>query len=358
MLPTMVPTPELRGRRVAGRHALMPLVAAVLLAAASLLAASPTAVAEPVGSTGSAGSSTLSAGSTSDSGLDTAHDPDWMAGLPDGASLAALSVPGTHDTMTTGASVLAQTQDRSLPVQLEAGIRALDIRTRHFRDAFPIHHGPEYLDANFTDVVRQATDFLRAHPTETVLMRMKSEHTEAENTRTYEETLDWYVHDNPDTRDLLDTHLWTPPAGYDGAVPTLGQTRGKIVILQNFTATKPFGPRWAGPKMDIQDDYTLGNFADLPRKWAAARVQFERADVGGQDTLFVNHLSATGVPDPVAMASGAVPVTIAAGVPGHPGMNTRATEYLRAGTTGRTGIVMADFPTPALVEAVVAHNFS
>lgn len=353
MLPTMALTPELRGRRVARRHTLMPLVAATFLAAASLLVSAPTAVAVPAGS---AGTSTLSAGP--DSGLDTAHDPDWMAGLPDSASLATLSVPGTHDTMTTGASVLAQTQDRSLPVQLEAGVRALDIRTRHFRDAFPIHHGLEYLDANFTDVVRQATDFLRSHPTETVLMRMKSEHTEAENTRTYEDTLDWYIHDNPDTRDLLDTHLWTPPAGYDGALPTLGETRGKLVILQNFTATKPFGPQWDGPRMDIQDDYTLGNLADLPQKWDAARVQFERADVGAPDTLFVNHLSATGVPDPVAMASGAVPVTIAAGAPGHPGMNSRATEYLRAGSTGRTGIVMADFPTAALVEAVIAHNFS
>ncbi|TQF66268.1 phosphatidylinositol-specific phospholipase C [Rhodococcus spelaei] len=322
------------------------LIAALLLAPLSL--AAPQAVAASAGSTGSAGSS---AGDR----LAGAHDPDWMRRLPDDASLASLSVPGTHDTMTAGASIVSQTQDASLPSQLDAGVRALDIRTRHFRDAFSIHHGPEYLHANFTDVVREVADFLRVNPTETVLMRLKSEDTEAENTRSYQDTLNWYLHDNPDTRDLLREHLWTPPAGYDGSIPTLGQTRGRIVILQDFSATTAYGPKWGGNRMDIQDDYVLSGLADVPRKWDEARAQFERAGVGSPSTLYVNHLSATGVPDPGAIVSGALPVTIADGALGVTGMNARAVDYL-AGADGRTGVVMTDFPTAALVAEIIAHN--
>ncbi|MFC4602840.1 phosphatidylinositol-specific phospholipase C [Rhodococcus kronopolitis] len=344
----MVSSPELPVRRV---PRLIPIAAAAVLATTMFL--SPAAVAAPVGSAGSAGSS----GSVADSGLGSAHDPDWMGRLPGRASLASLSVPATHDTMTAGASIVAQTQDHTLPEQLEAGVRALDIRTRHFRDAFTIHHGLEYLNANFTDVVRQTTDFLRANPTETVLMRLKTEHTEVENTRSYEQTLDWYIHDNPDTAPLLAAHLWTPPARYDGRIPTLGETRGKIVVLQDFAATKPYGPVWEGSHTDIQDDFELGNLADLPQKWDKARIHFERTDSGPSKVLFVNHLSATGVPDPVAMASGALPVTIARGTPEMPGMNARATQYLLPETVGRTGVVMADFPTAELVETVISHNF-
>ncbi|MFE3291563.1 phosphatidylinositol-specific phospholipase C [Rhodococcus sp. NPDC059234] len=322
------------------------LIAALLLAPLTL-AAAPQALASSAGSTGSAGSS-------ADDRLTGAHDPAWMGRLPDDASLASLSIPGTHDTMTAGASPVAQTQDATLPEQLGAGVRALDIRTRHFRDSFAIHHDLEYLHANFTDVVRQVTDFLVANPSETVLMRLKSEYTEAENTRTYQDTLNWYVNDNPDTRDLLRTHLWTPPAGYDGSIPTLGQTRGKIVVLQNFTATTEYGPRWGGPYTDIQDDYALSGLADVSRKWGQARAQFERSRVGAPGTLFVNHLSATAA-DAGAVAGGALPVTIADGAVGVIGMNARALSFL-ADAGGRTGVVMTDVPTAELVTEIIAHN--
>ncbi|PTR28920.1 1-phosphatidylinositol phosphodiesterase [Rhodococcus sp. OK519] len=307
--------------------------------------------------TSSVSSADVAAGSFGRGDLDTSSAPDWMRLLPDSANLAELSLPGSHDTMAHNSSIPTLTQDFVLPVQLQAGLRAFDIRTRHFRDVFPIHHDLEYLHANFTDVVRTVTAFLQANPSETVLMRLKKEYTEEENTRTYQATLDWYIHENPDTRDLLAAHLWTPPAGYDGRIPTLGETRGKIVVLQDFTATAVYGPRWAGPSMDIQDDFTLPNLAAVKTKWDTARTQFERAALEDFGTLFVNHLSATGA-SPAVMATGTVPITVAKGVPGTPGMLTCAENYLRTTGTGRTGVVMADFPTAALVETIIARNFS
>ncbi|WP_305093450.1 phosphatidylinositol-specific phospholipase C [Prescottella sp. R16] len=324
------------------------------LAASPLLLLAPAPVAAAQSSVGSAD---LAAGSFGRGDLDTTSAPDWMRSLPDATSLAALSLPGTHDTMAHNSSIPTLTQEFDLATQLRAGVRALDIRTRHFRDVFPIHHGPEYLYANFTDVVRTVTDFLRAHPGESVLVRLKEEFTAAENTRSYQATLDWYIHENPDTRDLLDQHLWTPPVGYDGRIPGLGETRGKIVVLQDFTATTAYGPRWAGPRTDIQDDFELPDLAAITGKWDRARTQFERAAVGDPTTLFVNHLSATGA-TPAVMATGTVPITVAKGVPGTPGMLTRAEDYLRTASTGRTGVVMADFPTAALVEEIIGRNVS
>ncbi|WP_430334076.1 phosphatidylinositol-specific phospholipase C [Rhodococcus sp. ACT016] len=333
-----------------GRRAVLRALAASPLL---LLVPAPLAAAQ---STSSLGSADLAAGSFGRGDLDTASAPDWMRHLADATSLAALSLPGTHDTMAHNSSIPTLTQQFDLATQLRAGVRALDIRTRHFRDVFPIHHGLEYLHANFTDVVRTVSDFLHANPSETVLMRLKKEHTEEENTRSYEATLNWYIHDNPDTRDLLAEHLWTPPAGYQGQIPGLGETRGKIVVLQDFTADAVYGPRWAGPRMDVQDDFELSGLAAVAGKWDKARTQFERAAVGDPQTLFVNHLSATGE-SPAVMATGTVPITVAKGAPGTVGMLARAEDYLHTAGTGRTGVVIADFPTSALVEAIIARNF-
>lgn len=70
----------------------------------------------------------------------------WMSALPDTTNLAALSIPGTHDTMSYNGDItwtltkpLAQTQTMSLYQQLEAGIRYIDIRAK---DNLNIYHGP------------------------------------------------------------------------------------------------------------------------------------------------------------------------------------------------------------------------
>src|SRR6185369_14706240 len=68
--------------------------------------------------------------------LSSASHPDWMRGLPDATSLAGLSIPGTHETMSTHGGALTQTQEDfgdsggTLAAQLVAGIRMIDIRAR------------------------------------------------------------------------------------------------------------------------------------------------------------------------------------------------------------------------------------
>ncbi|AOW94594.1 1-phosphatidylinositol phosphodiesterase [Rhodococcus sp. WMMA185] len=303
------------------------------------------------------GSSDFVAGSMGSDDLDSMSAPDWMGDLPDSANPTELSLPGTHDTMAYSASLIGATQDFDLATQLNAGIRVLDIRTRHYQDEFPIHHGIEYLQADFADVVSTVSEFLRENPSETVFMRMQKEYKDAENTRSYEDTLNWYIHDNPDTRDLLSEYLWTPPADYDGAIPDLGEIRGQVVILQNFSADGVYGPRW-GRNMDIQDDYLLPSLDDIDTKWEKVRDQFEKAEQGSMQTMFVNGLNATSGEDLGAIIDGVLPMTVAKGTRNVTGIVPRTEDYLRDSGTGRTGIVFADFPSAALVEEVIARNFN
>src|SRR5689334_21158267 len=64
------------------------------------------------------------------------HDPTtcatnqgWMGWLPDDAPLSALTLPGTHDSgASRSGGVIALAQSLTLLEQLNAGIRAWDIR--------------------------------------------------------------------------------------------------------------------------------------------------------------------------------------------------------------------------------------
>ena len=57
-----------------------------------------------------------------------ADNPNWMSVLPDSVRLSELSLPGTHETMSLFGTDSVKNQTMTLPLQLESGIRVLDIR--------------------------------------------------------------------------------------------------------------------------------------------------------------------------------------------------------------------------------------
>ena len=212
-----------------------------------------------------------------------------MAALPDSVKMTHMSLPGTHDTMTYKTfreknvlygSVTTGTQFMTLKEQLESGIRVLDIRVRDRRnwgpkDVFvhgatlPIYHGPLFAGSYFgPDVLKACTAFLKAHPTETIFMRV-----DFEDAVVIDEAID-----NPVTQAIkrvdqsnkggvfqikFDADLtnpaylngfdpanpsdangafWIPPASattYTRPNPTLGELRGKIVFIWNFKKNNP-----------------------------------------------------------------------------------------------------------------------
>ena len=307
------------------------------------------------------------------------HDGDigyrnsaWMAQIPSDRPISQISMVGTHDTMALYGGDSVQTQSMSLNMQLQSGIRALDIRCRHYYNSCAIHHGFVYQNANLDDVFTTLQQFLQANPSETVLMRVKEEYDPVGNTRSFEDTFAAYAQRYPNL-------LWQS----NSANPSLGQVRGKAVVLQNFSGYQSWGIYYNS--LNIQDDYNVTTNWDLYSKWTKVKNQLANASQGAYGTIYMNYLSASGGSFPYFIASGnSSPQTGApllstglttpgfkSSYPEFPrvacfigictiafeGTNRLASERLAGTTYGRVGILMTDFPGKQLIQNVISHNF-
>lgn len=299
-----------------------------------------------------------------------ARNPQWMSSLSDSLNLSQLSLPGTHDTMAFYGGDIAQAQSMPLATQLNSGVRVLDIRCRHYYNGFAIHHGPIYQYANFDDVLYAVSQFLHNNPRETVLMRVKEEWNPEGNTREFWQTFQLYAQKYPGL-------FWD----YSSANPKLGDVRGKVVLLQNFSAPQQFGIDYNS--LNAQDDYVLNTNWDLYRKWTEVKNQMATANSGNAGTLYINYLSGSTGSFPYFVASGqSSPQTsapqLATGLttpgfssyyPDFPrvscfiGICTIAFEGTnkltgeRLGNYHHVGILMADFPGRDLVQGIINMNF-
>jgi len=266
--------------------------------------------------------------------IPTQH-PNWMRWLPNATKVSALSIPGTHDTMadetewyvTVFERAWILTQGMNLRPQLDAGVRAVDIRARHIGDRFTIHHGAYHLMTNFDYVLGTTVQFLKDNPTETVLMRVKKEHTEEGNSRSFAATFEWY----------RDQAAYNPYIWRGTSVPTLGEARGKIVILDDFEGGD-HGINWNSIR--LQDAWEETN---TTTKWNLVRNHLVTTNTGDTNALYLNFLSSAGV--------GGTPAGIADDV------NEQALHYLMGSNVQRTGVLMMDFPGAGLIDAIIAHNF-
>jgi hypothetical protein len=287
--------------------------------------------------------------------------PDWMGDLPDDLPISAISVPGTHDTMARFGGPAPRCQTLTLEKQLNAGVRAFDIRLRHIEDVFAIHHKAYFQNAYFgNDVLQVFIDFLAAHPSETIIMRAQREWSVSNVTRSFGATFAWYM-------SLYGDAVWQTddPTTY----PTLGEVRGKIVILQQcksdeeddgpcdggmFAPVKSYGLPWSA--LSIQDDYVVyWTHASMNGKWDDIWNQLRLAAVSDSSIMFANFTSGSTWMNPVDVARGIwIPFKYS------DGMNERTYRALRTllnqGVTIRTGLIMSDFPGPGLIDMVVAHN--
>lgn len=159
--------------------------------------------------------------------------PCWMGNVHDNKFLDELSIPGTHDSGTCSVdndtepqTSQVKCQQDYIPTQLLEGIRYFDIRLGKGDDP-GIDHGGFYLfkkDGNFlhlSDVIGYFTTFLKENPTEALIMlvsRGNDEATDEGVTTAFAKVMD----ENPDL-------FYT-----SSRVPTLGEVRGKIVLLRRF----------------------------------------------------------------------------------------------------------------------------
>ncbi|MEU9762561.1 phosphatidylinositol-specific phospholipase C [Streptomyces sp. NPDC047987] len=254
---------------------------------------------------------------------------EWMGALPDATTLQRLTIPGSHDSGARYGGPWTECQSTTISEQLNSGIRFLDVRCRVTNGSFAIHHGASYQNMMFGDVLGACWDFLAAHPTETVLMRVKQEYSE-ESDATFRAVFD----------DYLDVRGWRPLFRIDPALPPLGQARGKVVLLADNGGLP--GIRYADPALfDIQDDYMAEPFAKYPK----IEAQFRKA-AQQPGKLYMNYVSTAALMPPRWNADRL-----------NPQVHSFLDGFEASGWTG-LGIVPLDFPATrtGLVESLIRHN--
>jgi 1-phosphatidylinositol phosphodiesterase len=254
---------------------------------------------------------------------------DWMAAFSGDTPLRTLTIPGTHDSGARYGGPWVACQNTTVAQQLDSGIRFLDVRCRVTGDAFAIHHGAYYQNLMFGDILIACRDFLAAHPSETVLMRVKQEYSE-DSDATFRRIFDLY----------LDAKGWRPLFRIGDGLPSLGEARGRVVLLADNGGLP--GVRYGdGALFDIQDDY----MAEPGAKYPKIEAHFRKA-AAQPGKLYVNYVSTSALLPPRWNADR---------------LNPRVHGFVD-GAEARgwkgLGIVPMDFPhtRAGLVESLIRHN--
>jgi 1-phosphatidylinositol phosphodiesterase len=249
----------------------------------------------------------------------------------------------------------ASCQNWDLATQLQHGIRYVDIRCRHIQDVFAIQHENIYVGFNFGKGVRDVcVDFLQANPSECIVMQIKHEYTDADNSLTFQQVFDGYTQG-------LESFFYT-----DDHIPTLGEVRGKIVVVRRFDLDSS-DPRGLSPDpwqdnatfdvqyaatnppnetvtFHIQDQYNL-NDSTTGIKWLSVKALLDRATVDASDAWYINFASGSG------LANVLFPDGVAAAI------NPQLYDYLGgAPFAARPGTLMLDFPDDNMIRRIIKLN--
>ncbi len=187
-------------------------------------------------------------------------EPDWMGKLRDDRKYSNLSLPGTHDTVARFCGDSYQAQSLGIMAQLNAGIRAFDIRLKCTKGKFLLgFHRDCYENINFDDILSTMTTFLDKNHKEALFVRIKNEAgTDAcDNDTSFQSIFDTYF--------KRYDRLWIN--GKKVEDPTLKEVRGKIVVLQDFNSIKGKYYGLDYPTTSCQDDYDLFSNTALWYKW-------------------------------------------------------------------------------------------
>jgi len=275
--------------------------------------------------------------------------------VDDSTSLADLTIPGSHDSGARFEPIAgtAICQDLTIGDQLGIGVRYLDIRLRQIGNALVVHHGAVYQNQNFDDVLGQVVGFLRAHPSETVVMEVSSEYDPANNTESYEQTFLRYV-----ASAAYHDYWWR-----DGAIPRLGDVRGKIVLLRRFAGSAGAAggidvTGWQdnaqftladarGQAVVVQDFYKV-SLTTNDNKWNAITSVFGQAVNDTDGTWYLNFTSGVrsflGIPNIPAVSND---------------INARLSSWFQTSPLHQVhdGTIISDFVTKSLVQQELSHYF-
>ncbi|KAJ3815396.1 PLC-like phosphodiesterase [Lentinula aff. lateritia] len=167
----------------------------------------------------------------------------FLSEIPNAVPLHSLLLPGTHDTMAFYGWIISQCQSLETPlqVQLQNGIRVLDIRLAKIEGKLIAYHGVYPEKTPFQTILSVVHEFLTSPVScrETIVMSVKQED---------------YTSTPPSVFSrLVRAEFASGPGGLDilfleNRIPTLGEVRGKVVLLSRFGGD---GAEWENGLEDI-----------------------------------------------------------------------------------------------------------
>ncbi len=284
---------------------------------------------------------------------------EWMKSLNDTLPVSSISMPGTHDSGAIRGGKALRTQSTTIVQQLEAGIRAFDIRLKNRKGKLGVYHSIVFQHTYWEeDVLPAMIAFLQKHPSEMLVVSLKCE---GGNISKY--------------TSLLYTSLqrtdYSPyiVSSFDKEL-SLGECRGKILFLHRDDAGENYkGVRCEGWKdnsscvMTLRDangnivktwlqdkyQYSSGNAIEIEKKKQAIIHYFKKMSQQNI-TLFqwgISFISATGLPKgtPLVFADR---------------LNGTIADYLTNNNQRHCGIVFIDFVADAdgqrLVDTIIRSN--
>ncbi len=258
---------------------------------------------------------------------------NWMSKLKGDLPVSMISIPATHDAGTArGTFGWSRCQVMTLPAQLATGIRGFDIRLRQVDGKLLIYHSEESQRLAFQDVMKTFSKFLKDHPSEFIVMRIREESKAIRPVTTFEAAFEKFSQ-SPSYAGLFFK------ATDRRQIPTVDDLRGKIFVLDNY-GKLPNTVDYPNASMKVQDDYDI---SDMDKKY---REIIENMDGSLENTdtkvWFVNYTSSCS--DKVDQLMNATAV------------NPKVDNYLTV-KKGHLGLVLMNFPGISMIQKIVHSNF-
>ncbi|VEU71174.1 hypothetical protein [Mycoplasmopsis glycophila] len=281
---------------------------------------------------------------------------DWMSNVNGNKRITQLSIPGTHDSaMFAGwsgfiwpsAKAWAKTVEWDFNKQLKAGIRFFDLR---LASNMWFYHGSICSTSEFAPVMNLFANFLKAHPGETLIIRLKAEN---ENLDRMSDSAkkDWT---NKIMKVLSSSnvapHVYSNPTNGPFLNPTLNELRGKMFFFNNMTpvmgAYRKFGAYWGdNDTMMLQDQYATEEEQKLHLVYTSLNLSnIQENDENERNRLIINFTSRS--------KNNSQPWRTSQPI------NKAVFNYLKSNQQLlRTGVLVFDYPGDAVLEEVVKRNY-
>ena len=248
-----------------------------------------------------------------DASLPYTDTAEWMQYISDDEYISEITIPGTHDSSTANVPLgyFMRCQNTDIASQLSDGYRYLDLRLaiddKNDNKLKLVHNFVScHVSGNILsdylyleDVTAAIYSFLEAHPYETVIVNCKIEDDD---------------HSVADVQQLLNAEIAANKDKWytDSSIPTLGQVRGKIVLMTRFEDAVGLGSNgiqfiWTEQNNTTPIDIPYELYVnDDCRLWVQDRYKYSFDDkyqalIDGfenceadENTLFINFASTTG----------------------------------------------------------------